>query len=452
MGFGREGPRSASVASVAASRLPRLTMEEVSKHNRLGRSPEASDMWLVNNNKVYDITKWAFQHPGGVRVITSWAGQDASTVIESFHIDRNMLSKSMKGLCVGQLVDASPSVDEDFLALHRKYTKQGLFKPNPLFYAAHFLHIIGFYALAYLCASHFGIGWLPTLTTALLITCGQAQAGWLQHDFGHLSVFPNSQLNHLAHQVVIGTLKGASSSWWNHRHFRHHSKPNVVSHDPDIDIAYLFMLGDKIPKWWAEKKKGFMPYDWQHRYWFIIGPPLLLPTYFHYDNIKWVFGRKKWVDLLFIAGFFTWFFYLFTPIYGGWGTFGLYMLSRTIESQWFTWVTQMNHIPMSPSIDRDQRHPWVAQQSLATCNVEHSWFNDWFTGHLNFQVEHHLFPTMPRHNYVVVADEVKALCAKHGVPYETKTLYGAFAAIVESLQNSGQLWKDTYQEVHGKHA
>jgi acyl-CoA 6-desaturase (Delta-6 desaturase) len=41
-------------------------------------------------------------------------------------------------------------------------------------------------------------------------------------------------------------------------------------------------LGEKIPKWWAEKKKGFMPYNWQQNYWFIIGPPLLLPTYFHY--------------------------------------------------------------------------------------------------------------------------------------------------------------------------
>ncbi|KAG8131113.1 putative Fatty acid desaturase 1 protein, partial [Naja naja] len=47
----------------------------------------------------------------------------------------------------------------------------------------------------------------------------------------------------------------------------------------------------------------------------------------------------------------------------------------------------------------------------ATCNVDHSWFNDWFTGHLNFQIEHHLFPTMPRHNYYKVAPLVKSLCA-----------------------------------------
>ena len=57
----------------------------------------------------------------------------------------------------------------------------------------------------------------------------QAQAGWLQHDFGHLSVFKSSWMNHLAHQFVQGGLKGASCYWWNIRHFQHHAKPNVVS-------------------------------------------------------------------------------------------------------------------------------------------------------------------------------------------------------------------------------
>lgn len=45
-------------------------------------------------------------------------------------------------------------------------------------------------------------------------------------------------------------------------------------------------------------------------------------------------------------------------------------------------------------------------------------FNDWFTGGLNYQIEHHLFPTMPRHHLPAVAGRVEAICAKHGLPYE----------------------------------
>uniref|UniRef100_A0A5F8HLS2 Fatty acid desaturase domain-containing protein n=1 Tax=Monodelphis domestica TaxID=13616 RepID=A0A5F8HLS2_MONDO len=115
---------------------------------------------------------------------------------------------------------------------------------------------------------------------------------------------------------------------------------------------------------------------------------------------------------------------------------------RFLESNWFVWVTQMNHIPMH--IDHDRNVDWVSTQLQATCNVHESFFNDWFSGHLNFQIEHHLFPTMPRHNYHKVAPLVRSLCAKHGIEYQSKPLLSAFADIVHSLKESGQLWLDAY--------
>ncbi|KAL8170055.1 UNVERIFIED_CONTAM: hypothetical protein K2H54_062554 [Gekko kuhli] len=75
----------------------------------------------------------------------------------------------------------------------------------------------------------------------------KAQAGWLQHDFGHLSVFKKSTWNHLVHKFVIGHLKGASANWWNHRHFQHHAKPNILKKDPDVNMLHLFVLGDTQP-------------------------------------------------------------------------------------------------------------------------------------------------------------------------------------------------------------
>ena len=57
-----------------------------------------------------------------------------------------------------------------------------------------------------------------------------------------------------------------------------------------------------------------------------------------------------------------------------------------MESHWFVWTTQMSHLPMD--ISRDQDEDWVTAQLKATCNVDQSWFNDWFSGHLNFQIEH----------------------------------------------------------------
>ncbi|KAB0401744.1 hypothetical protein E2I00_005942, partial [Balaenoptera physalus] len=84
----------------------------------------------------------------------------------------------------------------------------------------------------------------------------------------------------------------------------------------------------------------------------------------------------------------------------------------------------MSHIPMKMS--REENKDWLSTQVLATCNVQQSFFNDWLTGHLNFQIEHHLFPTMPCHNYHKVAPLVRSLCAKHGLQYVNKPLLKAF--------------------------
>jgi fatty acid desaturase len=142
--------------------------------------------------------------------------------------------------------------------------------------------------------------------------------------------------------------------------------------------------------------------------------------------------------------FFVKHFTLYGPLMGAWGAFWFYMAVRTLESHWFTWVTQMNHIPMN--VDTDRELDWPTLQGLATCNVEGGLFNDWFTGHLNYQIEHHLFPTMPRHNYPVANKKVQALYKKHGVPMQTKGLIEAFGDIIKSLEHYGQVWKDAYYD------
>jgi len=57
-----------------------------------------------------------------------------------------------------------------------------------------------------------------------------------------------------------------------------------------------------------------------------------------------------------------------------------------LESHWFVWCTQMSHIPKE--IDFDHNKSWFQLQLDSTCNVEQGVFNDWFTGHLNYQIEH----------------------------------------------------------------
>lgn len=377
------------------------------------------------------------------------------------------------------------ALEKDFRTLREEARAAGLFQPNPAFYALMLAHVILLEAVGYLllCYGGGGGGWkgwsLYTAAVIVLVTA-QAQAGWLQHDLGHLSVFKSRDLNMLAHRFVITHLKGASSAWWNYRHYLHHSKPNVSDVDPDVNMPYVFMLGEGLARMWAKKQRagtagGILPYDQQHRYWWIIGPPLLLPIYFHYENLRYIIGNLVWgrsgmwkdsystkrymahgriyfwEELAWTLSFFLRWHYMYGPLLGGFtGWFTLYMTVRTIESHWFVWVTQMSHIPMKiGKYEAVKERDWLSIQLAGSCNVEGGLFNDWFTGHLNYQVEHHLFPTMPRHNLCKVAPLVKSLLAKHGQAdrYICKTLLGAFSDILSSLERYGAAWREAYHDM-----
>ncbi|MBN3303660.1 FADS1 desaturase, partial [Amia calva] len=335
------------------------------------------------------------------------------------------------------------SLVEDFRRLRAVVEGAGLLRPRPWFFAAVLAHILVLDGLAYLTLRLGGTSWPALTLTALLLATVQAQAGWLQHDFGHLSVFGTSRWNHLLHRFVIGHLKGAPASWWNHLHFQHHAKPNCFRKDPDINMhPLLFTLGKALSIELGVQKKKFMPYQHQHRYFFFLGPPALIPLYFQWYVFFFAVKRRQWQDLLWMLSFYVRFTLCYLPLLGLPAFLGLFFVVRFLESNWFVWVTQMNHIPMH--IDRDQNRDWVTMQVQATCNVDQSLFNDWFTGHLNFQIEHHLFPTMPRHNLFSVAPLVRSLCRRHGLQYSSKPLITAFSDIVASLKDSGELWLDAY--------
>lgn len=415
--------------------------EEVKSHNK------RDDRWIVIDGQVYDVTNWSRRHPGGSSMIGHYAGQDATEAFNAFHNDLTAVKKYLKPIHIGSVEDYKDTeMAEDFRKLKETAEKMGLFNPSYTFFTLILLHVILLDVAAYLTLYYFGTGWIPYLVSLLLISTCQTQSGWNQHDYGHLSVLKKSKLDHALHHFTIGIMKGTSANWWNHMHYQHHAKPNIIGKDPDVRIDKLFVVGDVMPVEVAKTRKKSMPFNLQHRYFFAIGPPLLFPVYFQFMLFRHVITRKLWFELFIIMVFFAKFLYLYIPLLGvGW-TLIFYFSMRCIESHWFTWVAQSNHIPMN--IKNDEANPWLKLQMYATCDIEKSFFNDWFTGHLNFQIEHHLFPTMPRHNLYKIAPYVKSLCEKHGIPYVVKPMWQAYKDIVSTLKSSGELWLETYNQFH----
>ncbi|XP_046301710.1 fatty acid desaturase 2-like protein FADS2B [Marmota monax] len=426
--------------------LNRYTWQEIQRHN------QENDQWLVIHRKVYNVTDWAKRHPGGHRVLNHYAGEDATDAFRAMHLELDIVKLYLKPLLIGELAPGEPNQErnknsqlvEDFQELRRTLEASNMFRANLWFFSLHLIQILILEVLAWLILCHFGNGWTVTLFISFLLTVSQAQSSFLQHDIGHLSMFKKSKWNHLMHKFVMCHLKGLSANWWNYRHFQHHVKPNIYPKDPDIDMGPLFLLGDSQPVKYGKKKIKYINYEKQHLYFYWVGLPLLMPVYFNLQSMQVMYLRRYWVDIAWVSSFYIRHFITFGPFYGIFGTVLLIYLVKFLESPWIAYVTQMSHIPMKMSTEENR--DWLSTQVLATCNIEQSFFNDWFTGHLNFQIEHHLFPTMPRHNYHKVAPLVRSLCTKHGLQYVNKPMLKAFGDIIRALKKSAALWMDAYYE------
>uniref|UniRef100_A0A671SBK7 Fatty acid desaturase 2 n=1 Tax=Sinocyclocheilus anshuiensis TaxID=1608454 RepID=A0A671SBK7_9TELE len=414
-------------------RFGTYTWEEVQKHTKSG------DQWIVVERKVYNVSQWVKRHPGGLRIIGHYAGEDATEAFTAFHPDLQLVRKYMKPLLIGELEASEPSQDcqknaalvEDFRALREHLEAEGCFKNQPLFFLLHLGHILLLEAIALMLvwSAVCMVMKVATYKTSKFVRVSVGNLFWAvsaSDVFVFVRVCP----------------QGASAGWWNHRHFQHHAKPNVFKKDPDVNMLNAFVVGKVQPVEYGVKKIKHLPYNHQHKYFFFVGPPLLIPVYFQFQIFHNMILHGLWVDLAWCISYYVRYFLCYTQFYGVFWAVILFNFVRFMESHWFVWVTQMSHIPMN--IDYEKHQDWLSMQLVATCNIEQSPFNDWFSGHLNFQIEHHLFPTMPRHNYWRAAPHVRALCDKYGVKYQEKTLYGAFADIIRSLEKSGELWLDAY--------
>ncbi|KAH8851942.1 Acyl-CoA 6-desaturase [Schistosoma japonicum] len=216
---------------------PLVNWGEVKKHQSL------KDRWIVIDKKVYDVSSWQNKHPGGRKVIGHYAGQDATGAFIAFHKNRQYAEKFLSAYHVADLDQKCPE-DEDINSRIKEYHED-----------------------------------LEGIRSVLL---RQAQASWLQHDLGHLSVFKSTRTNHIFHEIILGLTKGASCHWWNHMHSQHHAKPNVIDKDPDVRLEPVFVIGDNMPRRAASSDSKWtwhFPYEHQHKYFFLSKSFILLYQY-----------------------------------------------------------------------------------------------------------------------------------------------------------------------------
>jgi fatty acid desaturase len=108
------------------------------------------------------------------------------------------------------------------------------------------------------------------------------------------------------------------------------------------------------------------------------------------------------------------------------GVFGLYMGCSFAP----------NHKGM-PTYAADAGLDFLRKQVLTSRNVRGGWFTDVLLGGLNYQVEHHLFPNMPRPSLRKAQALVRAYCRDRQIAYTETDLIGSYVAALRHLHDLG---------------
>lgn len=125
-------------------------------------------------------------------------------------------------------------------------------------------------------------------------------------------------------------------------------------------------------------------------------------------------------------------------------------IADVVNNYWIGLTIQATHFtePLQPENAIDHKGRWYLSQLESSVNFKGSRRMSILWGHLNYQIEHHLFPDIPSHRYPDMAKEVKAVCAKHGITYKCNPSWG------KAIRNYVKvLWKYSFPNpTGGNHA
>jgi fatty acid desaturase len=327
---------------------------------------------------------------------------------------------------------APRSRGSEFAALSREIRRAGLLDRRRGYYMIKIVLNLAVFAAGWVAFVAIGDSWWQLLM-AVFFAVMFTQLSFIGHDAGHKQIFRSRRTND-AVGYLHGGLVGLSYDWWVGKHTRHHANPNHEDDDPDIDMPALAFTRDQ-----ARNKHGFR--RWMARNQAYLFFPLLLAEglNLHWQSINHVWrgdGRARATEmsllLAHVAIYLTAVFTVLSPLTGlvfvavHQGLWGVYMGCSFAP----------NHKGM-PTLPEGHQLDYLRKQVLTSRNVRGGRWVDFVLGGLNYQIEHHLFPTMPRPNLRRAQALVENFCARHGIDYAQCGLLRSYGYVVRHLHDVG---------------
>ena len=321
----------------------------------------------------------------------------------------------------------------DYSELSRRIKQAGLLRRRSAYYAAKIASTAVLLAAGWTAFLLLGDSWWQ-LVTAVFLAFAFTQIAFLGHDAGHRQIFGTRRANGLVGLVLGNLLIGVSYTWWVGKHNRHHSNPNHADLDPDVTIGALAFTAAQ-----ASDKRGLVRAVVRFQAYLFFPLLLLEAAHLHTASVKALLGGRERLDrvealllLVHAAAYFAALLLVLSPLRAAvfllvqQGLFGLYLGCCFAP----------NHKGM-PMLEGGKEPDYLRRQVLTSRNVRGSRVVDFLMGGLNYQIEHHLFPSMPRPNLRRAQPLVRAFCAERGVSHSESGVFGSYREALRHLHEAG---------------
>lgn len=327
-------------------------------------------------------------------------------------------------------IDRAPA---DFRALAVQIRQAGLFERRPGYYSLKIVLTITSVAAGWAALLLLGDTW-ATLGVAALLGVMFTQLGFLGHDAGHQQVFRSRRANRLLGLAVGNALIGLSFGWWVPKHNAHHAHPNEVGRDPDVDAG---LIPASMRARSVDEPSGFARLLARRQAGLYFPLMLLRSTGLYVYGIRRLLherDRAAALEGLLIALFAALYLAAVLSVLSPLKALAFVAVQQGVFSLYVGCSFAPNHKGM-PLIDGDTPMSFVRRQVITARNVAGGHFTTFVLGGLNYQIEHHLFPTMPRPNLARAQSIVRAFCIESQLGYCEDSLIGSFRHVIRELHD-----------------
>jgi fatty acid desaturase len=326
-----------------------------------------------------------------------------------------------------------PPPGSDFAVLARRISRAGLLDRRPAYYVTRITAVGVLFVGAWTAFLAVGDSWWQLIVAALLAVAF-AQVALVAHDLAHRQVFRTRRPSEIAGLVAGNLAIGMSYGWWTEKHTRHHANPNHEELDPDVAPDILVWSTDQ-----ARASRGLPRFigRWQA---YLFFPLLTLEGLnLHVASVRSLFRpavKRRWLEAaLLLAHFGGYLGALFLVLSPG-KALVFIAVHQGLLGVYLGCTFAPNHKGMPTLTEADQLD-FLRRQVLTSRNVRGGRLVDVALGGLNYQIEHHLFPSMPTPNLRRAQPIVRSYCAEVGVGYHETGLLASYGQALRHLHGAG---------------